>query len=237
MKKLKQLSECNLPFTYTIVVAKYLENIDWISKYDIISNTIIYDKSGEADLDSSYNIIPIKNFGRESHSYLYHIINNYDNLSDVLIFTQGDPEPHTDLDLWVEDMYQAFLTGYFNRWEFGSCNGHTGYYFNIHSYGGVPMELIDMTFGEWFSKVMGEDFPCPIIWKPGASGIVVSSDLIKTRPKEFYQMLYNRLDDKCNPAEGHFFERSWHYIFNCHKYSKNIINTSSNMDTFLTTSY
>ena len=29
------------------------------------------------------NIINLDNVGRESHTYLYHVINNYNNLSDI----------------------------------------------------------------------------------------------------------------------------------------------------------
>jgi len=77
-----------------IVVARYNENLDWlkeIKKSKDIKITV-YNK-GKDDIDVPF--IPLPNVGRESHTYLYHIINNYDNLADQTIFCQGDPISHS----------------------------------------------------------------------------------------------------------------------------------------------
>jgi hypothetical protein len=76
-----------------IVVARYNEPLDWIShspfnKYNII----VYNKSNNDDFAKPPNvtrIVKLDNVGRESHSYLYHIVSNYDNLSDITIFFPG----------------------------------------------------------------------------------------------------------------------------------------------------
>lgn len=67
---------------YQIVVARYNEDISWTSKYQ--PNVIIYNKGNY--LPKS---ISLPNVGRESHTYLYHIVNNYNNLADRTIFFQG----------------------------------------------------------------------------------------------------------------------------------------------------
>ena len=36
-----------------------------------------------------YKTINLPNIGREAHTYLYHIINNYDNLADINVFLPG----------------------------------------------------------------------------------------------------------------------------------------------------
>ena len=47
--------------------------------------TTIYNKS-----DTYYpNSIKLSNLGRESQTYLYHIILNWDNLAEKTLFTQG----------------------------------------------------------------------------------------------------------------------------------------------------
>ena len=68
-----------------IVIAKYKEDVSWSNQFKT-SRVIIYDKSGE---DNGFVNLP--NFGRESHTYLTHIINNYDNLPDYTCFLQGNP--------------------------------------------------------------------------------------------------------------------------------------------------
>lgn len=69
-----------------IVVSKYKEDVSWtksISK----SKLFIYDKSG----DESSQYVKLPNIGREAHTYLHHIIENYDKLSDYTCFLQGNP--------------------------------------------------------------------------------------------------------------------------------------------------
>jgi hypothetical protein len=77
-----------------IVVSRYNENLDWLKKIKKSKDLkiTVYNK-GKDDIDVPF--IPLKNIGRESHTYLYHIINNYDNLADQTIFCQGDPIFHS----------------------------------------------------------------------------------------------------------------------------------------------
>lgn len=78
-----------------IVIARYKESIVWSDFYKSI--VTIYDKSkmssdGMNIYPEDYNmnnVIFLPNVGRESHTYLYHIVKNYDNLADVTVFTQG----------------------------------------------------------------------------------------------------------------------------------------------------
>ena len=68
------------------VVARYNENIDHLKIFNDI--TVIYNK-GNDDIDNIYkNVIKLINIGREGHTYLYHIINNYDNLAHKTFFMQ-----------------------------------------------------------------------------------------------------------------------------------------------------
>ncbi len=66
-----------------IVVARYNENIDWTRPYMPI--VTIYNKGK----DHIENEINLPNVGRESHTYLTHIIKNYDNLAEKTVFFQG----------------------------------------------------------------------------------------------------------------------------------------------------
>lgn len=83
--------------SFHIVVARYeerLSHLAWMSKYphtvynrgDLISN------DEEINKNSSYSrqFLCPDNIGRESFLYLFHIVNTYHNLDDVLIFTQAD---------------------------------------------------------------------------------------------------------------------------------------------------
>jgi hypothetical protein len=41
----------------------------------------------------------------------------------------------------------------------------------------------------------------------------VRRDLIHLKPLAYYQMLLEHVNYDVDPVEGHFFERSWYYIF------------------------
>lgn len=64
-----------------IVISRYKEEIKWAEGLDCI----VYNKfKGKNKLE---------NIGREAHTYLHHIITNYDNLTDC-VFTQANPFDH-----------------------------------------------------------------------------------------------------------------------------------------------
>ena len=75
-----------------IVVARYNENLAWLKNIPKTIKITIYNK-GIDDID--FPFIKLPNIGRESHTYLYHIIQNYDNLADQTIFCQGDSIFHS----------------------------------------------------------------------------------------------------------------------------------------------
>jgi hypothetical protein len=90
----------------SLIIARYNENIDWLLPYNDIS--IIYNKSSE-EIKNFKNIKNIENIGREGHTYLYHIINNYNNLTNYNIFLQGGPFDHNETLLYGIDNYFNFL--------------------------------------------------------------------------------------------------------------------------------
>jgi hypothetical protein len=92
--------------TAKLVIARYNENIDWILDNNLEDRCIVYNKSPIKilaskkynDINSKLNIKHISNFpsfGREGHTYLKHITENYDNLDDYTIFSQADPFEHS----------------------------------------------------------------------------------------------------------------------------------------------
>jgi hypothetical protein len=77
--------------TIDIVIARYEEDLSWLKDIPVKYTTLyIYNKGSEITLDlQNVKIIPLPNLGRESHTYLYHVINNYNNLADITYFLPG----------------------------------------------------------------------------------------------------------------------------------------------------
>lgn len=157
------------------VVAKYKENTDWCKDCVII----------EKDKD-------VPNQGRESSSYAWYIIQNYDNLPDKITFCQGNPFDHCiniltaqkDLDFnYHGNVYQS---------------DHKG---NPH-HGGLKI-------GE-LAHELGIEIPEKLDFIVGAQ-FTVSRERILKRPKEFYEKLYNLANTF--PEAPWCLERLWIYIF------------------------
>jgi hypothetical protein len=80
------------PQEMTMVVARYNENLNWLKQ--IPWNYIVYNKG--TDLPEQIdNEIKLQNIGREAHSYLTYIVDNYEDLLNFTIFAQGNPFTHS----------------------------------------------------------------------------------------------------------------------------------------------
>jgi len=76
------------------VVARYNEDISNFAEYN--NNLVVYNK-GNNDISPCINRSCIKNvpnLGREAGTYCNYILDNYDNLPEYMIFTQGNPCDH-----------------------------------------------------------------------------------------------------------------------------------------------
>jgi len=97
---------------FSIVVSRYNEDVHWTKSFG--KNCIIYNK-GNADLDYIDNelIIPLDNVGKEGGTYIKHIIDNYDNLSNHIAFLQGHPFDH--IDMYNQKKSEQFLSDILNE--------------------------------------------------------------------------------------------------------------------------
>lgn len=89
-----------------IVVAKYNEDLTWTrlrNNYNV--DITVYDKSDDnlKDINDFVKVndfyFKLPNIGREAHTYIKHIVENYDNLYDIEVFAQGRPFDHVP-DFW-----------------------------------------------------------------------------------------------------------------------------------------
>lgn len=89
-----------------IVISRYNENIDWVLPYNDVA--IVYNK-GDNNIPNLSNKFNLPNIGREGHTYLYHILNRYCELSNRTIFLQADWFPHNETILYGIDNYDKHL--------------------------------------------------------------------------------------------------------------------------------
>ena len=197
---------------YQIVIARYNEDIQYLLNYSNIS--IVYNK-GDNKIPLKFNYINLPNIGRESHSYLYHIIKNYDNLSDKTLFIQGNIKDHK---LYPLNYYLYNKNIFFGKKSTHTINflknhiDHNGKYLN-ELYNG-DLKKSKYTPYEWLNLIgidISQINKFEMVWGANFS---ISKDLIREKPKIFYENIIKYLEYDKNPEEGHYFERSWNLIFN-----------------------
>ena len=172
------------------------------------------------------------NIGREAHTYLYHIVNNYHNLAEVTLFTQALVSDHgyiEDIDSLKNTLGATALMNGFSsnilKYRVGD-DVSWGPYFNIIvrrcliEYYRIPAESVDkIVFKDWFEKYIYHQYPEVLHAYSGAI-FAVSKKQILSRSIDYYKTLLSQLSNENSPIEAHFLERSWYYVFNCHKVSK-----------------
>jgi len=207
-----------------LVISRYNEDISWVDDTILENfNVFVYNKGsnlGHIHLNR-FNIIEIENTGRESHTYLHHIVDNYNSLPEKIIFTQAHPDDHVSPNFksgFLEFLNSTESFIYFSKnilgmsimidgvEESGNLNG--SFWRNKHSLDSccvtVPSSLIpDIENRKW-------EFGTGAIFGVDRKNIL-------SRSREFYLgciNILNKSSDLVNPPEGHAFERSWYLIFN-----------------------
>ena len=74
-----------------IIVSRYNENLNWLNDYPFNQfQYTIYNKGINDDFvkNNVTKIITLPNVGRCDHTYLYHIVKNYNNLRPITVFIQ-----------------------------------------------------------------------------------------------------------------------------------------------------
>jgi len=199
--------------TPRLVVARYKEDVSFLASYPYPST--VYNKhEGE-------NLLP--NLGREGHTYLHHIIENYNTLDEMTVFVPAscydNPRKRT---LFHYVMHNALVTGQsafagtklknlrddnrdfqLDRWEATETVNR----------GGPDSAILEPAsvrpYGSWYDAW----FPCQSGSFVTFFGIMaVRKEDILSRPRKWYKTLLKTLLTP-NPEAGHYVERSWGVIF------------------------
>jgi len=199
--------------SYRLVVARFREDVEWV---DAFENYTIYNK-GRDDLASRHraNSVRLINVGREAHSYIHHIVENYDRLEDIIVFSQGNYRDHVACDpaefrRRVLDLGELGFSANIGRMGFTGTNARN---FFLHEYRGPLRPKDHYDLGGWWERTTGEAYvrSRSVFWNAIFS---VRRDYILKRSRESYIKILNTLDWTANPLEAHFCERAWFNILN-----------------------
>lgn len=212
-----------------IVISRYNEDLEWLkeepfSQYPVI----VYNKGPNEDFYHASNIkeiVTLDNVGRESQTFLYHIIKKYEKLADVTVFLPGSSNMENKINKAKEQVIE--------------CDKHNNTVIIKNSYheNGVHKEMYDFQIDEYgstndknkdlnpekkllpskirpFGKWHETRFPNVTSNYVSYVGIIgISKKHILQHPKPYYENLIQELSTHSNPEVGHFYERSWFSVF------------------------
>lgn len=219
-----------------IVIAHYNENLQWIKylvseyrKQDFLTiNVYIYSKGKKCKhIGSVHNIrhFKLKNVGRESHTYLYHMIQNYEKLDDITLFITGSfwrrmrhSRLHDMLSfktrLLMKQLGHVVDAGFFAPQPYLSGllqNIHVMYVNYAHSYTSRG-NSVNQSIGQKIRNINEfiEKFGLtePEIYTMNGM-FAVSKTNIRLKKKSMYIKMIKLLDYHSNPREGFFMELLW----------------------------
>jgi len=201
-----------------IIVAKYREKCLWLRCIKNIP-VIIYDKNNKNAKHHLPNIpvFEARKFGgighkktptgRESHTYLYHIIKNYDSLPDMVVFLQGSPfEVHSNsldaLRVLVERDFEGVT---FQPLNFPLVISNKK---GAPTHRGLPIERV-------FKRLFKSECPSYFAYTWGAM-FCASKEVIHRKPVAFYEEMMQVIYDE--PVSGYVYERLWPTVLGCDKF-------------------
>ena len=195
---------------YEFVISQYKEDLDWLAP--VANHCHIYHKGGKVIPHFEYRqwqILP--NVGREGHTYLHHIVNNYDYLADITVFLQGSLSTERWFGRAFKNIGEYVSLAHKNRF---SCSSLEEKYSNWERIKDVESEhhRAKDTFGKYWQDIFGYPHPQTIdVCYAGCFS--VTRGLIQQHPIEFYKKILSTVDFSSDPIEGHYLERLWTSIF------------------------
>ena len=206
-----------------IIVSRFNEDISWLNNYKEFK-IIIYNKGNKLKKDNFKKIIKLKNVGRESQTWLKHIVENYYNLNDINIFLQGRID---DLGCMAFKNPKDYLK---DINQFGFSVSRYALLGPFHWSHNIGIDKDKRYKKQWENKEISRSivgfrnfaksiFPkIPILVSTSYGGcFAVKKSNIQKHSLNFYKDLLEILSSHKNPIEGHYMERLWCYMFTKNK--------------------
>ena len=189
-----------------IVIARYNEKLEWLNIFDDYKDVklYIYDKSQNQKYvgRSMMTVCCLDNVGREAHSFLHHIVTNYDNLANHTMFLQGHPFDHEITEIQLQSFVECENKGNIipiSSKRFFRCNKNGGPHHN-----GLPV-------GETYKRLLPKSADIDIYSFSSGAQYLVAKECIRNKPLKFWEKLLELSQtDKKFPWT---IERLWGYIY------------------------
>ena len=208
-----------------IVVSRYNESLDWIKDYPFNEfNYKIYNKGNNNNffLPNGSETFNLPNNGRCDQTYFYHIVKNYNNLSNITIFFPGSVDMTNKIKKaklilkfilshniaifpveYCNDIFKKFKYFSLDKWD-------ASYILNKNSSNSKIDKALLRPFGKWYKYHFGNK-SCKY-YSINSIFALNKSDIIKF-PLSRFIYFDKLLNSSLHPEVCHYIERSWGVIF------------------------
>lgn len=188
--------------TTEVVIARYKEDISWISNVDKNVKISLYEKYEQLPIGREVDSrVSLPNIGNEAHTYIFHIVRNYNQISDITHFVQGRPFDHSPNALDFINGKIHLKDDYVTMCESLALSDKHG----LPHHPGLPV-------GNYYKKIFGSELNDTLTFGAGAQ-FSVTKKAIQLKPLEFWSKLLVLSEDTSTAPFA--FERLWHKIFEC----------------------
>lgn len=235
------------PTELGIVCARFKEALEpWVP---VSSVTYLYAKgnvTNDTIPHSSFrSYVDLENTGREGQTYLQHIVNHYDSLEDVMIFTQADPfdllAPIVNTTAQMVSLALRVPAGdvtpfnrglYHDLAEWGAINWNSPAEIGLWITESQIKTLTPAPFtpGDYWRILLAQDHP-PAIRAMHGGIFAVRRETIRKQPKVVYERALGEFEraNAVNPEVGYFQERMWAPLFSSSYWLGSLPNQTAQM--------
>lgn len=210
-----------------IIVSRYNEDLEWmIEEPFCYFKYTVYNKGDNEDFNKSRvnKIIKLPNVGFCDHTYLYHIVNNYNKLSNITVFFPGSIDipykkekalmtlqkiiKHESPVIFAhkkENIQQFFANFSIEKWECSHPKNITSK--NSSILAKSPIRPYKYWYMHHFGNKIHNDYTNMGIFSVHKLDIISNS-------VTHYKSFLKTVDKEPNPEAAHYIERSWLAILN-----------------------
>jgi hypothetical protein len=224
--------------TIDVIISRYNEDLKWTTE-GIFNNFkyIVYNKGDNEDFEKAnvIQVVNLPNFGRSTHTYLHHIITNYNNLGDIQVFLPGsldleykknkaahmlrriyNDKNAVFIGEYTPSIYSKFKDFKLDSWLSSSVQNAT----KNNQSKLVPSNI--RPFGNWYKYYFGnQQVQFFAYWDVFS---IDKRDIVQHPISRYIILMKQNSLDKISETEaGHYFERSWCAVFHPMKHTKKIM--------------
>lgn len=191
------------------IISRYNHDMSWLKEYT--DDYIVYDRSDKKPMFEG--AIQVPNIGSDIYDKFTYIIDNYENLPNVAVYTKANIFKYItkeEFDLIKDNTFFTPILTQKHKTYFPICYYWKNLFHEINNYWYLKQHPAKRK--KELVKILGIKNKLYLKFAPGSNYIVPKENILK-HSKEFYIKLRGFLEWDIYPGEAQIIERSLYYLW------------------------